>query len=211
MFRTRQFAGQSQGKRPLALFFKSDGQWPCKCVTKAWPIPLPSLVLTCAFPRAKGPRRFRREIFFESNPPPRNQPTLRPRDQHTVEACGHGRVRIGNRARVAVVDKAGAGERVPLPGGQARSEFDRVDVVGEARVEDQILVAGLAGDSFDAELEKRTWVRGDKAGGELERVRLAVAIGIETRRGERVVEAEVLHLPAVADAVAGVEAEVVRD
>lgn len=69
-----------------------------------------------------------------------------------------------------------------------------------------VTVRWLAGNWGDAHEESRQRVGWHQTGSEFEEVVLAVAVGIEQRRGVGVVDAEILKLPVVAHAVGGVAA-----
>jgi hypothetical protein len=96
------------------------------------------------------------------------------------------------------------------PGASVAAELRRVDAVLEAWAEDQHPLRRLAGHSLDPQAEDGIRIRRHEPGRVLEEVVLAIAVGIDARRRERVLLAEMSHLPGIIDAVVGISLVIIR-
>ena len=132
----------------------------------------------------------RRSLFAWQEPPActvkKTASDSRARDFDVVKSLRAGRAEIGHGAFGAVVAQRAGNERLPRIG-ERESAFDEVSAVGEARAEDHIFPQRLTGNGRDFEVKCGRGIVWDKSGGELELIRLSVAVGIERGGGERVV------------------------
>ncbi len=129
---------------------------------------------------------------------------------HLIELARSGGGGVRDGALVAIVRKCeGRQVRPRRQRTQCRAGLHGVDAVGQTRADYQVHLAGLTRCGRAAEQKPRIGISGHNTCGELKEIILPVEVGIDAGGGERIVEAKVLELPGIVNAIAVVAGQVV--